>query len=75
MRSCAVGANACLVSGGEWESIALPSMRIGESVESDPGWLSSVCGALAHAWGVMRREQSQCVVSKEQWRVVSCELE
>ena len=25
-----------------------------------------VCGALAHAWGVMQCEQSECVVSKEQ---------
>ena len=25
---------------------------------SVPGWLSSVCGALAHAWGVVRCEQS-----------------
>ena len=25
---------------------------------SVPGWLSSVCGALAHAWGVVQCEQS-----------------
>ena len=43
-------------------------------MQSDPGWLSSMCGALAHAWGVMQCEQSECVVSKEQQRVMSREL-